>query len=165
MDSSVLKYNLFKLFHIIGIVVWLGPSTGVYYMIIFSIESKQKMVEMWLRQEYISFIYLETAGFALIIISGFLMVRSANLVVQKQWWLKMKLFIVISVFLPLEAIQLSIYHWKVSKAFISGTGTQEALLLYDWFSVIALVLLTITVPVVFLLGIYKPVRKIIPRMS
>jgi len=81
-------YNLFKLFHIIGIVTWLGPSSGGFLLIFLSRLSKQGEVEMWLIQEYLSLIYVETAGLFIIILSGLGMLIASNWVLNTQLWLK-----------------------------------------------------------------------------
>ena len=154
-----MKYNLFKLFHIIGIVAWLGPSLGGFLMIFLSHLSNQSVVEIWLRQEYISLIYIETTGLFIIILSGLGMLLSSKWILRTQLWLRIKGFIVVLIFSPLELIQLYLYHGHLKEAFASGTGIKEAILLFDRFSVIAFVLLAITVPVVLIMGIFKPVRK------
>ncbi|HDY89781.1 MAG TPA: hypothetical protein ENH82_16905 [bacterium] len=155
-----MKYNLFKLFHIIGIVTWLGPSSGGFLLIFLSRLSKHGEVEMWLRQEYLSLIYVETAGLFIIILSGLGMLISSKWVLYTQLWLIVKRFIVILIFIPLELIQLYLYHEHLKKAFASGVGIQETILLFDRFCVIAFILLAITVPVVLIMGILKPIRKI-----
>jgi hypothetical protein len=154
-----MKYNLFKLFHIIGIVLWLGPSSGGFLMIFFSRLLKQGEVEIWLRQEYLSLIYLETTGLFIIILSGLGMLISSKWVLLTQLWLRIKGFIVVLIFLPLELIQLYLYHEYLKKAFISELGIEEAILLFNRFSVIAFILLAITVPVVLIMGVFKPVRR------
>jgi hypothetical protein len=155
----VFRYSVFKLFHLIGVVLWLGPSTGAYYMIIFSIANGQRTIELWLRQHYVSFVHFELLGLFLIIASGLLMVIAMRWVLLRQWWLKMKIYIALTIFIPLEVIQLYMYHFSIMKAFKTGIGIKEATIRFDWFTVIALVLLTLTVPAVFILGVFKPVRK------
>lgn len=71
----------------------------------------------------------------------------------------MKIYIVGIIFIPLEIIQLYLYHVNMNQAFKTGISIKEATTLFDWFSVIAIVLLTLTVPAVFVLGVFKPVRK------
>jgi hypothetical protein len=151
-----MKYKLFKLFHITGIVIWLGPSTGGFLMILFARLLKQGDVEIWLRQEYLSLIHLEVAGLFIIILSGLGMLISSRWELLVQIWLRIKGVIVVFIFLPLELIQLYLYHEHLKKAFTSGEGIKEAVLLFDRFSVIAFILLAITVPVVLVMGIFKP---------
>jgi hypothetical protein len=155
-----MKYKLFKLFHIIGIVTWLGPSSGGFLLIFLSRLSKQGDIEIWLIREYLSLIYVETAGLFIIILSGMGMLIASNWVLNAQLWLKVKKIIVALIFLPLEFIQLYLYHEHLKKAFDSGTEIQEAILLFDRFCVTAFILLVITIPVVLIMGILKPVRKI-----
>ena len=97
-----MKYNLFKLFHIIGIVMWLGPSLGGFWMIIISRLSKQSEIEIWLRQAYLSLIYVETTGLFIIILSGLGMLVSSKGVLLTQLWLRIKVFIVVLIFYRLS---------------------------------------------------------------
>jgi uncharacterized membrane protein len=154
-----MNYNLLKLLHIIGIVTWLGPSLGGYYMIIFSFLTHQSEIELWLRQEYLSLVYIEIAGFLVIVLSGLLMLISSKWALLSQLWLRIKGLIVIFIFIPLELIQLYIYNGPLKKAFISGTGIKEAALMFDRFSVFAIIIITLTVPAVMALGIFKPLKK------
>jgi hypothetical protein len=157
--EKVFRYGFFKLFHLIGVVLWLGPSTGAYYMIIFSMVDEQRSIELWLRQHYISFVHFELLGLFLIIASGLLMILAMQGALLRQWWLKMKIYIAGIIFIPLEAIQLYLYHVRMNKAFKTGMGIREATALFDWFSVVAIVLLTLTVPAIFVLGVFKPEKK------
>ncbi len=128
-------------------------------MIIISRLSKQSEIEIWLRQAYLSLIYVETTGLFIIILSGLGMLVSSKWVLLTQWWLRIKVFIVVLIFSPLELIQLNLYHKHLKAAFTSGAGIKEAILLFDRFCVISFILLAITVPVVLIMGIFKPVRK------
>jgi uncharacterized membrane protein len=154
-----MKYNFFKLIHITGLVTWLGPSTGGFIMVYLSLSSEQIVIELWLRQKYLSLVHIETAGLIIIIVSGLGMLLSSAETLRGKSWIKIKGYIVILVFVPLELVQLYLYHVPFKKAFASGQGLQEAILLFDRFSVIAFVLLAITVPVVFIMGIFKPDRS------
>jgi hypothetical protein len=154
------KHNVLKLFHILGIVIWLGPSTGAYYMILFAHLSGQKATELWLRQHYLPFIHLETAGLLVILASGVLMVISALQAFLSQWWMKAKILTVISVFIPLELIQLYFYRSVLNPAFSTGRGVSDAIWQFDRFSALAIVVLTIAVPLVLVLSIFKPNRTI-----
>lgn len=154
-----MKYNFFKLIHVAGMVTWLGPSTGGSIMVYLSQSSKQSVIELWLRQEYLLLIHIETAGLIIIILSGLGMLLSSAETLRGELWIKIKSYIVMSVFLPLELIQLYLYHGSLKTAFSSEQGLREAISLFDRFSVTAFVLLAITVPVVFIMGIFKPGRS------
>jgi hypothetical protein len=154
-----MKYNIFKLLHILGIVTWLGPSLGGYYMIIFSLLSNQREIELWLRQEYLFLVHIESAGLLLIVLSGILMVISTSWTLLKQFWLRMKILIVFLVFVPFELIQLYLYQGPLREAFSSGIGIEEAILMFDRFSVLCIVLFSLAVPAVLVLAIFKPERK------
>jgi uncharacterized membrane protein len=151
-----MNYKLLKLLHISSLVTWLGPSTGGYYLIYLSRMSGQSRIEMWLRNEYTALVYIETFGLLLLIASGLGMLLTSKKTLIGQRWLKIKLFIVTSVFIPLEAIQLYIYHGLINNAFQTGTGIEHAILIFDRFSIAALAVLILTVPAVFWLAFLKP---------
>lgn len=153
------KHNTLKLFHIIGIVIWLGPGTGAYYMILFAHLSGQKATELWLRQHYLPFIHLETAGLLVLLASGVLMVISAQQAFLSQWWMKGKILTVLSVVIPLELIELYFYRSVLNPAFSTGRGVSDAIWQYDRFSALAIVVLTVTVPLILFLSIFKPSRQ------
>lgn len=154
-----MKYNLFKLFHIAALVVWLGPSTGGYLLILVSHIHKQPEVEMWLRSEYLSLIYIETTGFLLLLSSGLGMLYVSQWALLKQWWLRTKLAIVLIAILPIVVVQFYIYQRFIKRVFTTGTGIEDAIYLYDRFSILAFLILALAVPAVFWLAVFKP-RKV-----
>lgn len=158
-----MNHNLFKLFHIVAIVIWLGPSTGGYLLILISHIHKQPEVEMWLRREYVSLIYIETTGFLMLLSSGLGMLYSSRWALLKQWWLRTKLAIILIAILPIVALQFYIYHIRVKRAFMTGKGMEEAIFLYDRFSIVAFLILALAVPAVFWLAVFKPKGKELPN--
>ena len=154
-----MNYKLLKLIHISSLVTWLGPSTGGYYLIYLSRINGQSRIEMWLRNEYITLVHVETYGLLLLIASGLGMLLASNKALIGQLWLKIKIIIVISAFIPLEVIQLYIYHGLINNAFQTGTGIEHAILIYDRFSIAALAVLILTVPAVLWLAFLKPGSK------
>jgi hypothetical protein len=153
------KYNFFKVFHLIGIVTWLGPALGGYYMILYALLSHQRDIELWLRQEYLSLIYIEIAGFMVIIFSGLLMLIATRWALLSTWWLRTKIALAVFIFIPLELTQIYLYYNPLKKALSTGIGIEEATLMFDRFSIFSVVLLSITVPATFVFAVFKPVRK------
>lgn len=151
-----MKYNLFKVFHLVGIVTWLGPALGGYYMILYALLSHEREIEFWLRQEYLSLIYIEIAGFLVIIFSGLLMVIATQWALLGKRWLQIKMALLLLIFLPLEFFQVYLYHKPLSEAFSSGIGIVETSRMFDRFSVFSIVVLSIAVPVTFVFAVFKP---------
>ena len=111
---------------------------------------------MWLRNEYITLVHIETFGLLLLIASGLGMLLTSKKALIRQFWLKIKISIVISAFIPLEVIQLYIYRRLINSAFQTGTGIEHAILVFDRFSIAALAILILTVPAVLWLAFLKP---------
>lgn len=148
-------YKTAKIFHLTGLVLWLGPSTGGYILLLLARYRHEAPVEAWLFKEYLNLIHLEAFGLATLVCSGLAM-RLSMRALGTALWLKRKLFIVFPVFIPFEALQLYIYHSVVKRAFLTGAGVAEAIALYDRFSIISFVILGVSVPVVFYLAVFRP---------
>ncbi|MBI5492484.1 MAG: hypothetical protein HY893_06095 [Deltaproteobacteria bacterium] len=150
-----MPYKTAKFFHISGLILWLGPSTGGYILFLLARYQGQHDIALWVLREYLKLVDFEALGLATLIASGLTM-RSLGPGLRLARWLKRKLRIVFLVFVPLEAIHLFIYHVIVKKAFLTGQSITEAVVLYDKFSIISFFILVVAVPVVFRLAIFRP---------
>jgi hypothetical protein len=148
-------YKPAKLMHLAGLVLWLGPSTGAYLLIILARREHQSNVEFWLLREYLTLIHLEVLGLLVLLISGTLM-RISSPALREARWLKLKLLIVFFFFVPVEAAQLLIYHLVVKKAFLTGKSVAEAVRLFDNFSLAVIAPLVVAIAAVFFLAIFRP---------
>lgn len=99
---------------------------------------------------------METAGFLLLISSGLGMLYSARWTLIKQWWLRTKLIIISVAILPLVVLQFYIYQRIVRQAFITGIKMEDAIFLYDRFSIVGFLVLALAVPAIFWLVVFKP---------
>ena len=149
-------YRLAKLTHIAALVIWLGPSSGGYYLIVTSEMGGNSSVALWLREEYLALIHLEALGLLLLVTSGVVMLFTAQRPLIRELWFRVKVTIVAVIFIPIEVIQLYLYHRYVSSAFALGLGIEESILLFDRFSIIALVLFIPALPTALYLAIFKP---------
>ncbi|MBI2412227.1 MAG: hypothetical protein HYV24_03355 [Deltaproteobacteria bacterium] len=148
-------YKHAKFAHLLGLILWIGPSTGGYLLFLLARYQKNDAVVLWLLDRFINLVHLEAAGLLILIASGFFM-RSAVPELRYARWLKRKLAIVFAVFVPFELANLYIYDFIIKKAFSTGVGIAEAMLLYDKFSIISALVLLITIPFVFWLAIFRP---------
>lgn len=147
-----------KIFHLFGLVLWLGPSTGGYVLLIFARAEGRSHIAWWLFTEYVKLVDAEAAGLTLLVVSGLTMLFSTP-ALKKARWLRYKLMMVFPVFVPLELAHLFIYHIVVFKAFSSGRGMAAAMALYDRFAFVSAVILFMTIPAVFMLAVFKPWNK------
>ena len=148
-------YKGAKFVHLFSLIIWLGPSTGGYILFLMARYGRENGVVLWLFDNYISLVHIEALGLLTLIISGVVM-RAFAPELRKKRWLKRKITIVFTVFVPLELANLYLYDFIIKKAFQRGIGVTDALLLYDRFSLISALLLAITVPLVFYLAVFKP---------
>jgi len=149
-------YRLAKAIHVAGLVLWLGPSSGGYYLIVTSEMEGKVAMALWLREQYINLIHLEAIGLLLLLASGVAMVATAQRALIRERWFRIKVTIVAVIFIPLEVIQLYLYHWYVTVALASEVGIEESIRLFDRFSLIALLLFIPALPSVLYLAIFKP---------
>lgn len=157
-------YRVAKVFHLAGLVTWLGPSTGAFLLFYASRWEGRAEVAGWVLYRYPDLVHLETLGLVVLLLSGAVM-RSTAPALKGAWWLKVKLLVVFLIFLPLEAMQLLLFHLKVIPA-LSGGGflapggpAAGALTLLDRFNLFAVIILAVTVPLVFYLAVFRPVRR------
>jgi len=148
-------HKIAKIFHLWGLVLWLGPSTGGYILITFARAQDRGYIVYWLFREYVKLVDAEAVGLIILVVSGLTM-RLSTPALKKARWLKYKLAIVFPIFIPLEIIQLYIYHNVVFRAFSSGKGMTEAMALYDRFTLVSVIILFITIPAVFVLAVVRP---------
>jgi hypothetical protein len=155
LANQPVSYRVAKVLHLAGLVLWLGPTTGGYALIIIARLNGDVSAELWLFEAYLKLIYIEAFGLLLLLFSGaaMLMRRPAY---RNALWLRLKLAIVLLIFIPLEAIQLVIYLLWVKPAFASGGPVQTALEAFDRFSLIAIIILAAAIPAVLYLAVFKP---------
>lgn len=148
-------YKHAKFAHLVGLIIWIGPSTGGYLLFLLARYQKKDAVVLWLFEKFINLVHLEAAGIVILIASGFFM-RSSVPELRYARWLKRKLAIVFAVFVPFELAHLYIYDFIIKKAYLTGVGITEAMYLYDKFSIISALALLVTIPFVFWLAIFRP---------
>ncbi len=148
-------HKIAKIFHLCGLVLWLGPSTGGYVLLAFARAQQRGYIAYWLFYEYVKLVDAEAAGLILLVASGLTMLLSTP-ALRKARWLRYKLSIVFPVFIPLELLQLYIFHRVVSGAYASGTGMTAAVALFDRFTLVSIMILFVTVPAVLILAVLKP---------
>ncbi len=150
------KYLIFKLFHIVGMIFWLGPSTGGFFLIAKSNLARNAQVELWMREEYRSLIHIETVGLIMIIMGGVGMVIASRGIMLKLLWFRIKGGVTLAIFIPLALYQLYLYETSLKSAFAAGENIENAIAAYDRFSAVAFVLLMLSVPLVMVMGVFKP---------
>lgn len=147
-------YKTAKSFHLAGLILWLGPSTGGYILLLLANHSGNPEIISWIYKEYINLIYIETLGLVILLTTGFTMRHTAP-ELKKAGWLKRKLLIVFLLFIPFELAQLYIYLSVVLPAIERGE-LQNAIRIFGRFSLISAITLALTIPTVFYLAVLRP---------
>ncbi|MFQ5441444.1 MAG: hypothetical protein ACE5EB_01825 [Thermodesulfobacteriota bacterium] len=149
------RYRAAKLFHIAGLIIWLGPSAGGYFLILLAGVEGNVTVRLWLFGEYLFLIYIELVGLFMLLASGAVMISSSP-GLKRARWLRLKLAVVSFVFIPLEAAQFFIYCNVIKRAFSKGIMLEEAARIFDRFSLVAFFILLTAIPLVFFLAVFRP---------
>jgi len=149
------RYKAAKLFHIAGLIVWLGPSTGGYLLMLMAGAAGNETARLWLFGEYLFLIYVEVAGLLMLLTSGAFMLSSSP-ALKRAPWLRLKLLVVFLIFIPLEATQLLIYNNIMRRALSAGGTLKDAARIFDRFGLAAFFILLVTIPLVFYLAVFRP---------
>lgn len=158
-SSNRTLYSALKLLHLIGLVAWLGPSTGGYVLLMLARMRGGSAEALPMLGDYITLVDIEAGGLAVLVLSG-LALRLLRPAYKDALWLKRKLLIVQYIFIPLEVANLYLCHFVLGGALEGRVGVIRAFLIYDWFSILGAVLLGVTLPAVLILAVFKPwVRK------
>ena len=150
-----MSFHGVKFLHLAGLVLWLGPSAGGYFLMMTARLRGDDTAWLWLLREYLSLVYMEAGGLLVLVLSGAVMLAKRP-AYRKAAWLKIKLVIVFAAFVPLEAAALLIYRLRVYPAVKAGAPLDEAILLFDRFSLVAGAVLALAVPAVMCLAVFKP---------
>ncbi len=159
-------FNLFfpcKLLHLIGLIVWIGPSLGGFWMLLRAEKTGDEKLEIWVRRRFEQLVNVEHVGLLLLLVGGIGMVWATEWGPLKQGWFQWKLGIIIGVILPLEVADVTMVNFVVGRALREiqegcGYTTRylEAVRSYKRFVMASVVLLAVALPAIFWLAIWKP---------
>ncbi|MCB1323388.1 MAG: hypothetical protein KDK34_24225 [Leptospiraceae bacterium] len=161
----------FKLMHLGGIIMWIGPPLGAYWMYLRSFrrtsgngQSNQleTIVERRVRGAFIGILLVEHIGFALLLLGMLGMLWAGDWVHLKLSWVQWKLCIVVAIFFPLEFFDIWWGQIAPQRAMRNdpgpGIGTELRRILnrYDLFVKISIPFLIPAWIVIFYLAVARP---------
>lgn len=137
--------------HLIGVIMWLGPSVGAWLMYRQARKHGLGIQGVrWLEQV----IRVEHIGLALLLAAGLSM-----LLYYRVWplpaWLLWKLILVAAVVVPIEAVDLYISHWWLPRA-LRGPAPEGALTRFERWLWLAGTPLLLTAGAIGWLAVFKP---------
>lgn len=161
-------FAFLKIIHIGSLIFWLGPSLGAWccLMIIRKQEGEYSTATQKLYQLFIKFLILEHVAFAGLLGSGICM---AYFWFGFQPWLQWKLFIILCLIIPLEALDIWYGNIKLGKLFskkaiVSYTAEETRLLnfYHRYITSGAIIILPVVLLAILWLVVAKPALSPIP---
>jgi hypothetical protein len=116
-------YLQLKLVHLGACIVWAGSALGAFWIVLVATWQARRSPEdaeldrrlVWVRLQFSHAVVLEHVAFLVLVGSGLLLQRALSL----DWmipWFAAKCIIVFGVFVPLEAFDVWLSHWRVPHA-------------------------------------------------
>ncbi|MDA8065034.1 MAG: hypothetical protein M0031_05955 [Thermaerobacter sp.] len=123
----IISYHSFFLLHILGLLVWLGPSTGGYYVYWSARRAGPTSLVIWTMKRAHVLYDVEHVGLALLLIGGAGMLATGRWVVSwppqpGDGWLVLKLILVAAVILPFEALDIYVVNFLLGPTLQGAEG-------------------------------------------
>ena len=152
----------FLFLHLAGIILWLGPTLGGYYVYVkarrHAVRCQHVDLPLWALQQFLQLTRIEHIGLLLLIIGGVGRMSLGGWKLAETPWLRHKLLIFFPVIVTLELVDLYMTEWMLSRALQSADAQRidRARKAYDRFLSIGMIILLISLPPIFVLAIFKP---------
>lgn len=156
-------FQLSKLVHLIGLIVWIGPSLGGFWVLLQAEKSGDERLEIWVRRRFERLVNLEHLGLLVLIAGGIGMTWATEWAPFRLEWFQWKMAIVVGVILPLEVADVAMVNLVMARALREipedgGYTTRylAAVRAYKRFIMASIVILAVALPSVFWLAVWKP---------
>lgn len=152
----------FLFLHFAGIILWLGPTLGGYYMYLQArsqaLRCEHVDLPLWTLKQFMRLTRIEHIGLVMLITGGFGRMGLGGWRLSETPWLQYKLLIFFLVIMVLELADLYMTEWMLRRALSSDDAWRisRAIKAYDCFLSIGVVVLLFSLPPIFVLAIFKP---------
>ena len=153
-----MSYSGYKLIHFLSLILWLGPATGAYWILI-RLEKKSGPSPL-LEKFYEEVLIVEHLAFILLLLSGWALWREWGTGLFQLPWLKVKLLLV-AVILMIELFDIGLSHIYFRIAIRGHLPTHSRRFekfkkIRGTFYALSIPLLLILIFLVFFLAFFKP---------
>ncbi len=159
-------FAIIKVVHLGALVVWLGPSGGVWLVLMQARREtgEPSQVTHYLYKGFLRILWLEHLGFVAVLATGLVMLHMYGSGAMANHWIRLKLAVVVFVILPIEITDLWFSHralpgvFAARRAEVPYEGGERRLLdiYHRRFTPVALPLLLTAIVVVMWLAVAKP---------
>jgi hypothetical protein len=125
MNSDLLWTPLFQALHLLGLLIWLGPSLGGYYILLAARRSGDPKLAAWVRRRWQTILNVEHLGVALVLASGLARAAALGWLTHMPAWLALKLLLVGLVVLPIEVADILVANALVKPALAHEGGAPD----------------------------------------
>jgi len=162
--------QLYLFIHLVGVLLWIGPSLGGWLFVERAAQERRRAGarfpterEVWALRNFSMLIWVEHAGFLLLVLGGVGRIIVLDLPWAEIHWLYAKVMIISVIILPLELVDVYHSHWCLPKALTSweagehSDDVREQLQKYRVFLTRTAVLLAVLLPTLGILAVFKPI--------
>jgi hypothetical protein len=151
---------LFQALHLLGLLLWIGPTLGGYFILRAARGTGDPKLVAWVRRPYQTLLAVEHFGLLLVLASGLGRAWTLGWLADPPAWLWLKLLLVGLVVVPVELADIWIGHFLAGPA-LAGVRPSPAparhLRLQDRFAAYSAAPLAATLLLIVFLVVWKPV--------
>ena len=111
---------LFQTLHLFGLLLWIGPSLGGYFMLLSAQRTADPKLIRWVRVRWQTILVVEHLGLLLTLVAGLARAWSLGWLADPPTWLVLKLLLIGLVVIPLELVDIFVAHFWVQPALARG---------------------------------------------
>ena len=156
-------FPIAKLVHLVGLIIWIGPSLGGFWMLLQAEKSGDERLEIWVRRRFEWLVNVEHLGLLMLLAGGIGMISVDDWHAFRVTWFQWKMAIVVGVILPLEVADVAMVNFVLGRALREipengGYSTRylTAVRSYKRFVMASVVILAVALPAIFWLAVWKP---------
>jgi len=160
-------YLVFKVMHIIGIILWIGPPLGAYWIHLKSFSSEgnadEEKFEIRIRKAFVGVLTIEHTGLIILLTGALSMLQYTDWKLLDLFWIKGKLLMLLFIIIPIEILDIWWGQLAISMAIKKIKGdriTPELRRIFKRYDILvfaSIPALIVTWFFFFLLAVLKPV--------